>query len=426
MTRRNDKKEVESIPSYDKTDGENGVEHPSYLVSNEHPDYHKDHDGFQGKDSFKRSLSESNSIQIRATDQGPVIMDVNSNIDTESNSSHSTNVSDFKTLPWIEVKQRNSMRKRLSFKSKKPNNDSIKGLHIMDGNDRLLLLKIPPHILTQLENDEQTSDKEVEIPWVELDPTTAETNNYLPWIELTKQARDEKTGHLLMLKIPREMILKASKSSTKQENEIQLPWNEIVRYLESTGQIAPGTILGADKGRSPSLALTFPSEEEPSNSTDIQQSLNIPNVRLVLPKKYCLESSLKWKQMITVDQSKNIKVRVKTNVKRKHDWKSTLRLSKSDRYENYSQINPQDQWVILADGASWWRLQVEDMDDFNKIKRRSDGKRFENTFEIGCENVDDEDTQVDFNQFSKELGEHAKQFCFVIDPKSILQESTHV
>ena len=342
------------------------------------------------------------------------------NVDTESNSSHSTDMSDLKTLPWIEVRQRNSIKKRLSFTRKKPRYDRIKGLHTKDGNDRLLLLKIPPNILTQLENNDQTLDTEVEIPWVELDQSAAdETSGYLPWIELTDKARDEKAERLLMLKIPREMILKASKSSTNQENEIQLPWNEVIKYLEATGQITAGSTLGADKGRSPCLTLTFPSETEQSKSPDSQQSIDMPDIRLVLPKKYCLESSLQWKPMITVNQSKNIKVQVKTTVKRKHDWKSVLRLSKSDRHEHYSDVNTQDRWVILADGTAWWRLQVDDMDDFNKIKPRSDGRRFKNTFEIGYENTDEED--INLNEFTKELGQQGKTFCFVIDPKSILQ-----
>ena len=423
ITKENVKKEVESIPySYDMTDGRNGVEQPSYHERNHSPEYGEDYEGFDQQESFKKPLPQSYSMEIRPTNQGPIIMDTTSldNVDTESNSSHSTDMSDLKTLPWIEVRQRNSIKKRLSFKRKKPRYDRIKGLHTKDGNDRLLLLKIPPNILTQLENNDQTLDTEVEIPWVELDQSAAdETSGYLPWIELTDKARDEKAERLLMLKIPREMILKASKSSTNQENEIQLPWNEVIKYLEATGQITAGSTLGADKGRSPCLTLTFPSETEQSKSPDSQQSIDMPDIRLVLPKKYCLESSLQWKPMITVNQSKNIKVQVKTTVKRKHDWKSVLRLSKSDRHEHYSDVNTQDRWVILADGTAWWRLQVDDMDDFNKIKPRSDGRRFKNTFEIGYENTDEED--INLNEFTKELGQQGKTFCFVIDPKSILQ-----
>lgn len=125
--------------------------------------------------------------------------------------------------------------------------------------------------------------------------------------------------------------------------------------------------------------------------------------------------------MITVNDKKNITVRIKKSVRKKYDSRSILRRSKSDRNKHYSQVNVQDRWVILADGTTWWRLLVEDMDDFDKVKPRSDGKKFENIYEIGKANNNGEDT-INLNQFSEELGRHEKQFSFVIDPKNLFQE----
>lgn len=214
------------------------------------------------------------------------------------------------------------------------------------------------------------------------------------------------------------MILKASKGATSEENEIQLPWNEVVKYWEETGQITKGSLSRREKRVSANIAITFPSQSETETQL-LEEYPNLPDMRLILPKKYCLDGSLQFKPMITVNEKRNIKVRINKTVKRKHDWSTLLRLSKSER-KKYSHATGQDDWVVLADGTKWWRLQVDDMDEFGKVTPRSDGQKFQNYFEISSEDTDGKDS-IDFNEFSKELGtKRQKQFSFVIDPSNLL------
>ena len=441
----------ESVPLHDNTDGKNVVENQSHNPTvgehvavteqgstketlnlqkplNRPRDYvqenGKSFDGFQKREISEKPLLQSRSTQLKLEEKGSMIPKVDSPDNfgtTKTDDRHSTVYSDLKTLPWVEVGKHDSAKKRFSISKKKKQHDvTLRGLHTTDGKDHLLLLKIPTNILAKIENDEQMLDTDVEIPWMELDPSSGETHGYLPWVELTDQIGDTKTDRLLMLKVPREMILKASKKSTKQEHQIHLPWNEVIRYWEETGQIPDGSLQGKQRERSSSLSLTFPNEgdlEKPGAATTLQQSFNMPDIRLVLPKKCCVDSSLLAKPMITLNPNKNIQLRIKKKVKRKYDWRSTLRLSKSDRNKNYLQVHSQDRWVMLADGTTWWRLQMDDIDDFEHIKPRSDGKHFENSYEIGDSNNDREDT-INLNQFSKEIGRQKKIFSFVNDPKN--------
>jgi hypothetical protein len=251
---------------------------------------------------------------------------------------------------------------------------------------------------------------------------TGETQGLLPWVELADQNQHSQTDRILMLKISRDMILKASKESTGEESEIQLPWNEVVRYWEETGQITPGSLSRPERPGSANIAITFP-RESTSESQLLEENPNLPNMRLILPKKCCLDGSLRFKPMITVNEKRNIKVRINKTVKRKHDWNTLLRLSNSERRKKYSHATEQDDWVVLADGTKWWRLQVDDMDEFNKLQPRSDGQKFENCFEISSEDTDERES-IDFNEFTKELGtKKQKQFSFVIDPKNFLTSS---
>jgi hypothetical protein len=225
-----------------------------------------------------------------------------------------------------------------------------------------------------------------------------------------------------MLKISRKMILKASRESTGEESEIQLPWNEVVKYWEETGQITPGSLSRMERSGSTNIAITFPSESASENQL-IEEDPNFPNMRLILPKKCCLDGSLRLKPMITVNEKRNIKVRINKTVKRKHDWSTLLRLSKSERRKKYSRVSGEDDWVVLADGTKWWRLQVDDMDEFDRLRRRSDGHTFENNFEIGSEDTDGTES-IDLNEFAKDIGpKKQKQFSFVIDPKNYLSSS---
>jgi hypothetical protein len=112
------------------------------------------------------------NMQITATDDGPLMTQEDTFSTVETESTQSTNMGDVKTLPWIEVRKRNSIRQRLSFKKKK-HHASLKNVsHATDGEDRLLLLKIPRTMLQEMENNENMLDTEVEIPWMELDQST--------------------------------------------------------------------------------------------------------------------------------------------------------------------------------------------------------------------------------------------------------------
>ncbi len=248
---------------------------------------------------------------------------------------------------------------------------------------------------------------------------TGETQGYLPWVELDDQTQNTKTDRILMLKISREMILKASKESTSEESEIQLPWNEVVKYWEETGQITPDSLSRTKRSGSANIAITFPSESASENQL-LEEDPNLPNMRLVLPKKCCLGGSMRFKPMITVNEKRNIKVRINKTVKRKHNRSTLLRLSKSERRKKYSHAIGQDEWIVLADGTKWWRVQVDDMEEFDKLRPRTDGRKFENKFEISSEDTDGTES-INFNDFTKELGtKKQKQFSFVIDPKNLL------
>lgn len=217
------------------------------------------------------------------------------------------------------------------------------------------------------------------------------------------------------------MILKASKG-TSDESEIQLPWKEVVKYWEETGQITKGSLSREEKTVSANITITFPSQSE-NESQLLEEYPNLPEMRLILPKKYSLDESVQFKPMITVNEKRNIKVRINKTVKRKHDWSTLLRLSKSQR-KKYSHVTGQNDWVVLADGTKWWRLQVDDMDEFGKVTPRSEGQKFQNYFEISSEDTDGKDS-IDFNEFSKELGpKRQKQFSFVIDPSNLLTRAT--
>ena len=112
------------------------------------------------------------SMQITATDDGPLMTQEQTLTAAETSSIESTqssNMADTTTLPWIEVRKRDSIKQRLSF-SKKKRDGTLKGVpHTTAGKDRLLLIKIPQSMLTAIENDDKMVETEVEIPWMELD-----------------------------------------------------------------------------------------------------------------------------------------------------------------------------------------------------------------------------------------------------------------
>ena len=249
---------------------------------------------------------------------------------------------------------------------------------------------------------------------------TGDSHGHLPWVEMAVQIENTQTDRILMLKMSRQMILRASKHSANEGSEILLPWKEVVKYWEETDQIIADSLPDVKRSESANIAITFPSESD-SESQLIRNKPKLPVMRMVLPKKYCLDASLRMKPMITVNEKRNIKVRIIKSTTKKHDWSNLRRLSKSERRKRYSHISGGNEWVVLADGTKWWRIHPDDMDEFNKLQSSSDQLRFENNFEISSEDTNGRES-IDFNDFTKEFSgaKEQKQFSFVIDPKNYL------
>ncbi|XP_028404516.1 titin-like isoform X2 [Dendronephthya gigantea] len=323
------------------------------------------------------------------------------------------------TLPWIETQKRGSIRQRLSLRKRESTSRNV--YHAVDKNDRLLLLTIPRTMLMEIESDEESIDTEVEIPWMELEPLPGDNQGHLPWVEVAGEAENTQNDRILMLKISRQMILGASiNSENEAENEILLPWKDAVKYWEETNQIIADSVSRTKRSELANIAITFPSEQE-SESQPLRNKPKLPAMRIVLPKKYCLDGSMRMKPMITVNEKRNIKVRIMKSVKKRHDWSNLLRLSKSERRKRYSHVSGGSEWVVLADGTKWWRIHQDDMDEFNKLQSSSDQQKFENNFEISSEDTYGRES-IDFNEFTKESSgtKEQKQFSFVIDPKNYL------
>ena len=138
----------------------------------------KSNKGANAKD-HQAGESVGYSMQLTATDAGVLMTeDTLSGVETlDTESTLSTNIGDVTTLPWIEVRKRDSIRQRFSI-AKKKRDGTPKGVtHTTDGKDRLLLVKIPQTMLLEIENDDKMLETEVEIPWMELDQSAGKLTN---------------------------------------------------------------------------------------------------------------------------------------------------------------------------------------------------------------------------------------------------------
>lgn len=321
------------------------------------------------------------------------------------------------TLPWIEV------RRRETGKQREKSRHSYQLTQEQGGRDRLLLLKIPQKIFISLQKGDKSKIKEIEIPWMEIEASRDVDSESLPWIELV--AHDSKTqrDRLIMLKIPREMVLKTSRFSRNGEREIQLPWNDVTRYWEETGQIPLGSAVRMRMGHSPSMSITLPREVSNGHvkTTTHHTVDNLPTIRLIMPKKFYAERSLQDRPLINFDPDRRIKLRFNSqfNSKANEDVR-TIRLGEYDRKSNYIPValtRDYPRHVLLADGTAWKRLEINDLQSLDKEKVVDNPSRFRNAYEIGREA--EAHSFPDLRKFAKENGgkstEDQKIFSFVIN-----------
>ena len=326
------------------------------------------------------------------------------------------------TLPWIEVRRRTSKEKDRSLVSK-----NLHAYHLTQESserDRLLLLKIPQKIFLSMQNGEQKKMKEIDIPWMEIEATPDNGSEALPWIEL--EAHDPKTGRdrLIMLKIPRDMVLKTSKSSRGSEREIQLRWDDVNRYFEETGQIPLGSSVQMRFKHQPTMSITLSEENSKRHQSTSQRTVmheGLPTIRLMMPKKFYAAGSWQDRPLINVNPDRHIKLRVnqQSTSKAVEDVR-TIRLNEYERKTNYMPValtRDSPRRVLLADGATWKRLDIDDLRAMNGEKGQCNPSQYRNAYEIGDES--EASSFPDLREFSKEkngtIGKNPKIFSFLIN-----------
>jgi hypothetical protein len=276
-----------------------------------------------------------------------------------------------------------------------------------------------------MQSGEQSKVKEIDVPWMEIEATPDHGNEALPWIEL--EAHDPKTGRdrLIMLKIPREMVLKTSKVSRDSEREIKLRWDDVTRYFEETGQIPLGSSVRMRLKHPPTIGITLPRETNNSSYQSTSQRTvsheGLPTIRLMMPKKFYAAGSWQDRPLINFNPDRRIKLRLNQHSSSKAvEDVRTIRLNEYDRKTNYMPVALTRDFprrVLLADGASWKRLDVDDLRMLDKEKGQSNPSRFTNAYEIGKES--EAHSFPDLREFSKVSGgktrENRKIFSFFIN-----------
>ena len=292
--------------------------------------------------------------------------------------------------------------------------------------DRLLLLKIPQNVFLSMQNGQQKQLKEIDIPWMEIEAVPDNGSEALPWIEL--EAHDPKTGRdrLIMLKIPREMALKTSKFTKASSREIQLRWDDVTKYFEETGQIPLGSSVRMRFKHSPTMSITLPHDEinRHYQSTSQRTVLNegLPTIRLVMPKTFYAAGSWKDRPLINYNPDRQIKLRFNQQSSSKVEDVRTIRLNEYDRKTHYMPVALTRDFprrVLLADGTTWKRLDVNDLRDLDEEKGQCNASRFKNSYEIG--NELEAHSFPDLRQFSNENSgatrANPKIFSFLINGK---------
>ena len=324
------------------------------------------------------------------------------------------------TLPWIEVRKRASEKQRgKSLAAGKKSRHAYQLTKEQVERDRLLLLKIPQKIFISTQSGGQSIMKEVEIPWMEIEASRDVDGDGLPWIQL--EACDSKTerDRLIMLKIPREMVLKTSKSKNT-EREIQLSWNDVTRYWEETGQIPLGSATHMRTKHSPCMSITLPQESSGRLKVNRNQAIDdsLPTIRLIMPKKLYAEKSWQDKPLINFDPNRRIKLRINNQFNSAEDVR-TIRLGEYERKNNYVPValtRGYPRRVLLADGMEWKRLEVDNLERLDKEIVQRNPSRFSNAYEIGAEG--ESHSFPDLREFAKQNGgnstENPKVFSFVI------------
>lgn len=326
------------------------------------------------------------------------------------------------TLPWIEVRKRESEKHRgKSLAAGKKSRHAYQLTQEQVEKDRLLLLKIPQKIFISTQSGGQSKMKEIEIPWMEIEASRDVDGDGLPWIQM--EARDSKSerDRLIMLKIPREMVLKTSKSSKNTEREIQLSWNDVTTYWEETGQIPVGSAAHMRVKHSPCMSITLPQESSGRLKVNRNQAIDdsLPTIRLIMPKKLYADKSWQDKPLINFDPNRRIKLRINNQFNSAEEVR-TIRLGEYDRKNNYVPIaltRGYPRRVLLADGAEWKRLEVDNLERLDKEIVQCNPSRFSNAYEIGAEA--ESHSFPDLREFAKENGgnstENPKVFSFVIN-----------
>lgn len=276
-----------------------------------------------------------------------------------------------------------------------------------------------------MQNGEQSKVKEVDIPWMEIEATPDYGSEALPWVEL--EAHDPKTGRdcLIMLKIPRDMVLKTSKLSRSSEREIQLRWDDVTKYFEETGQIPLGSSVRMRFKHEPTISITLPREANGSRYQSTSQRTvsheGLPTIRLMMPKKFYATGSWQDRPLINYNPDRRIKLRVnqQSNSKTVNEDVRTIRLNEYDRKSNYKPValtRDSPRRVLLADGTTWKRLDIGDLRELDEETGQCNPSRFSNAYEIGKES--EAHSFPDLRKFSKENGgttrEDPKIFSFFI------------
>lgn len=267
--------------------------------------------------------------------------------------------------------------------------------------------------------------KEIDIPWMEIEAIPDYGSEALPWIEL--EAHDPKTGRdrLIMLKIPRDMVLKTSTSSKSSEREIELSWDDVTRYFEETGQIPVGSSVRMRLKTPPSMSITLPRQvktgRHQSTSQHSVSHKELPTIRLMMPKKFYAAGSWNERPLINVNPTRRIKLRLnqQSNSKTVEDIR-TIRLNEYDRKTNYVPValtRDSPRRVLLADGTTWKRLDVNDLRALDQETGQPNPSRFKNAYEIGQES--EAQNFPDLREFARENGEtsrrNRKVFSFFIN-----------